>query len=551
MSMFTATPSQEAAQAARGRTLVAAAAGSGKTTVLTNRIYSALVDDHVPPAQIIAVTFTNDAAQEIRSRVQEQLLKAGKGELLELLGLATIGTIHGLCGRLVREHGTVIGVDPGVAILDEAQANLLRRQAFDDACDVSDDDTAIVRLRTRITDDKLLTMLRRLRSRGGTMVGVDLQFPSGDGDAALRMDLEHGVVVHGEVMSRLNERFLDGYIARCQAAGAVDFDDLQVMAYQLLQHEHVRTAVRARYTQVLVDEFQDTDTLQEQILSLIGDRELFMVGDEWQSIYGFRGADVDVFRAVAGDEAVAGVAMRENFRSSPGILAVVNAAFGADHVFGDRYDPVIAGTEAVDLAPGLAGPAVTVLEAPRPGGAWSDDPSEEDIAAGAPEPPESRYRPEGELIAERIATLITAGAKPDDVAVIARSRTHMESLSLALGEWGIPALVSSAGSVFDDPDVIDVVALLSWVHRSIDDAAALVVLSSPFASSSWDTIVELRTRAGDDGSLWSAMHESADATVRELAIFVNELRAHARDGSIVGVVERAITHPRFAAAVLG
>ena len=208
MSAFTPTPSQNDAQSARGRTLVAAAAGSGKTTVLTNRIYDALVVDRVPPAQIIAVTFTNDAAQEIRSRVQEKLLAARESELLELLGLATIGTIHGLCGRLVREHGTVIGVDPGVAILDEAQANLLRQQAFDDACDACEDDAEVVRLRTRIGDDRLLLMLRRLRSRGGTMVGIELQFPAGDGDEALRADLEHEVIHHGEVMSRLNERFL-------------------------------------------------------------------------------------------------------------------------------------------------------------------------------------------------------------------------------------------------------------------------------------------------------------------------------------------------------
>jgi Superfamily I DNA and RNA helicases len=274
-------PSQrEAVTAPDGPILVLAGPGSGKTRVLTYRIAYLLTARRVSPFHILAVTFTNKAAEEMRSRL-EALFGDRVGEL-------TLGTFHATCARFLRREASLLGLHPQFVIYDEEDTLEAIRQA----------------LRDLNLDEK--------RYRPGALRAAISRAKN----EFIRPEAYPIRTYFDEIVARVYAR----YEERLRAADALDFDDLLLRAVELFEdHPDVLARYQERYRHILVDEFQDTNTVQYLLLRLLASRHrnLFCVGDEDQSIYGWRGADfrnVIRFREHFPDARI--IVLEENYRST-------------------------------------------------------------------------------------------------------------------------------------------------------------------------------------------------------------------------------------------
>ncbi len=257
-SMFDAElnePQATAAAHTQGPLLVFAGAGSGKTRVITYRIANLIACQHVPPWRILAVTFTNKAAGEMRARL-ETLCGA------ELARALWVGTFHATCAKLLRAHGAAVGVPPNFVIYDTAdQRAVMARTLGDLHLD-----------ERRYPPRAVLAHVHKHKQEG-----------RGPDEAAAHSYID-------DVALRLFRR----YDERLRAANAVDFEDLILLVARLLANGAEGDKIRRRFDYVLVDEFQDTNATQYRFLSELAKthRNLCVVGDDDQSIYGWRGADV-------------------------------------------------------------------------------------------------------------------------------------------------------------------------------------------------------------------------------------------------------------------
>lgn len=507
------SPAQQAALEAEGDTLVCAAAGSGKTRVLVGRIVRAVVEQNVPLSAIVAVTFTEKAAQEIRERVATEFLERGMPDRVAQLESAAIGTIHGLCARYLREYAYVVGLDPRFSVLDGAQAAYLQSQALDSALAAASDESSL-RVRARYGDKRL---------RGYVLSAYDAASQRIDGHVAFRAEADDATATaDADYLQRLCAGFQHSYEGSRRAANALDFDDLQRHMLQALESDEVVTRLRHDVQRLLVDEFQDTNEVQCAILERIGRGRMFTVGDEWQSIYRFRKADVSVFRRRS--ERTQPLRMTGNYRSRPAILSMVNHLFG--RVFGARYVPVDAETDEIQEC--AAGPVSTEVLVVRRSGS------------------DSRER-EAAAVARRIRELVDAGADPGEIVVLLARQTHASTFEQQLRAQGLPTLLASARGYYDQQQVRDVTALLTWARNRHDDRAALSVLASPYAGLQWRDLWELRQRGE---TIWEALASSTDSAhvaARELR---DAVAAVAENGTIVDVVDHAVHGTNYQLAVL-
>jgi ATP-dependent helicase/nuclease subunit A len=295
--------------------------------------------------------------------------------------------------------------------------------------------------------------------------------------AVERVALEELATSDRALLEALLQEFDAAYREAKAAESSLDFEDLQLIARQLLQgDERVREATQWRFRSLLVDEFQDTNLLQCELIDLVGGDEVFFVGDEFQSIYRFRHADVEVFRQRR--EASAGVlALTENYRSRPEVLAVVNQLFGAE--FGGDFEPLVA---AGRFEEPLFGPAVEVLVTDK-----------------------SSYR-EGDVhwrvaearhIAHRVRELVEANdAAPGDIVLLFAAGTDAERYEEALRAEGLPTHRAAGRGYFGQQQVGDLTMYLRLLLNRYDDEALVSVLASPFVGVSNDALVLLRRGVG-------------------------------------------------------
>ena len=323
----TLTDEQQRAIARReGSLLLAAGAGSGKTSVLVERFARAVLEDGIAPAKILAITFTERAAGELRERVRARLLELGRREAARQAEAAFVSTFHGFCARMLRAHPLQAGIEPAFSILDEGFASRLQSLAFAEALAalLADEREQAVDLVAAYGADPLRAMLgayAQLRSQG--QLRPRLPAARVDPDASAQ---QHDAVAACALLDELMARFGEAYAERKHARGALDFDDLELLARDLLRAQGgVRAEWSRRFELLMVDEFQDSNQRQLQILAALDRDNLFTVGDELQSIYSFRHADVALFRErgerLAGQEA--SLALTRSFRSRAPLLDVV------------------------------------------------------------------------------------------------------------------------------------------------------------------------------------------------------------------------------------
>jgi ATP-dependent exoDNAse (exonuclease V) beta subunit len=579
---FTAEQAEAIARR-EGPLLLSANAGSGKTSVLSERFVRLVLEDDVEPGRILAITFTDKAAGELRMRVRGRFVELGRRDRARDLDAAWISTFHGLCARILRAHAVRAGLDPAFTVLEEAETRDLRGTAFERALAdfLAEDRAAALDLVAAYGVDalqlRITTAHDQLRSAGQTrprLPVVSVAEPDAAAlaaaleraDAELAPDDERRSVVGAraavsrcrELLSRLDDgpptpppalsaldgagfkpgntkalqgdgcaayldaldafagawrdalaaaavalldellgRYADAYADGKRARAALDFDDLELLARDLLRDTPaIRASYAERFERVMVDEFQDTNATQLSLLELLG-TDRFVVGDELQSIYSFRHADVRIFRAQRAALAQSGAAaeLAANFRSRPDILGVLDAAMGPLH--GAAHVPFVAARDA-PTAP--AAPLVELLltdaEAVE---AWPPQ-----LLASLPQAAAKR-RAEARIVAARIAELVRGeGVSASDIVVLLRAATDMAVFERAIEEQGLSTLAAGGRGYWGRQQVLDLCAYLGALANPRDELALLGLLASPLVGLSADGLAIL-ARTARPGARWDAL----------------------------------------------
>jgi superfamily I DNA/RNA helicase len=410
---------RQAVESVRGPVMILAGAGTGKTRVITCRI-AHMIGQGIPAGRILAVTFTNKAAREMQSRVSELLPRRKRardeaGEAKE--AKPTICTFHSLCVRILRKHIGRLGYKPNFVIYDESEQ---------------------------------LGVIRKLMSRVST--GGPRQDPSAVLSllSRYRNRLPGGEDVFGDEKVALMAEHLRGrYEAALRACNAVDFDDLILLVLRLFrEHEEVLAACRSQYQYVMVDEYQDTNAMQYELVRALTSehRNLCVVGDDDQSIYGWRGAEIsNLLDLERHYPEVKIVKLERNYRSTSNILEAANAVIRHN---GRR----------------------------RAKRLWSDCGAGALITVHALESEEEEAR---ELVEELQAEHMGKKVPWRDFAILFRTNIQSRPLETALRQARVPYRVIGGQSFFDRREVRDFLAYLKVISNPDDDVSLLRIANVP------------------------------------------------------------------------
>ena len=416
--------------------LILAGAGSGKTRVLTTRIAWLLATGQASPGGILAVTFTNKAAREMQSRVAAQSAVNVRA--------MWIGTFHGLCNRLLRLHWRDAGLPQTFQILDSA--------------------------------DQLAAIKRLLKALNLS----DELYPPRELQHFINHHKENGVRADAvdTVGTSLNHRQFAGlyaeYEAQCRREGVVDFAELLLRSYELLSGNPALAAhYRERFRHILVDEFQDTNRLQYAWLRCLSgtDNALFAVGDDDQSIYAFRGADVGNMHALLRDFAISEpIRLEQNYRSAGNILDAANSV--------------------IEHNDGRLGKSL-----------WTDAGEGEKLRLYEA----ATDREEAEFIVDEVRALHREGMNLSDMAVLYRSNAQSRLFEHVLVNAGVAYRIYGGLRFFERQEIKHALAYLRLIASADDDNAFLRVVNIPARGIGARTIENLLAIARDQGvPLWQA-----------------------------------------------
>jgi ATP-dependent exoDNAse (exonuclease V) beta subunit len=536
------TPEQAAAIATRDRDVfLVAGAGTGKTRVLVRRYCDAVTLDDAGVESILAFTFTEKAAGELRSRIREELAARAAAEpdperSRELWRLARdterawIGTIHGFCRRLLAAHPVAAGLDPRFRVLTEAEAELIAEQAFDAALDeVAAGDGEAEAVAAGLSVWRLRKLVTHAYEQLRTHGAADPQLPPmteprrsptlksiKDGEEPDPAELEltpaeaELATASYNALRELMSAYGRHYERLKADRSGLDFEDLQIRAVRLLRDvPAIRDRYRGQFAHVMVDEFQDTNRIQLDLIRELQGPEtrLFVVGDEFQSIYGFRNADLEVFRSeraraeAAPDDRVQVLPLRGNFRSRPEIIAAVNALGG---VLLEGFEELDASRERAAGENGDVPTTVELLLTEKDG--WDDEGIDLRRLPGEDTPPHKVA--EARFLARRLRELADAGVDRREMVVLLRAFTHVATYEEALERAGLAPYVVGGRGYWSHQQVEDMLRLLGCVANPLDDETLFGALACPAVGVSPDTLWMLRRGASRDGRprhVWPAV----------------------------------------------
>ncbi|MDR1646654.1 MAG: UvrD-helicase domain-containing protein [Zoogloeaceae bacterium] len=467
-------PQREAVTLPSTHALILAGAGSGKTRVLTTRIAWLLANDLVSPHGILAVTFTNKAAKEMQARLSALLPIHPRG--------LWIGTFHGLCNRMLRAHWRDAGLAQTFQILDSA--------------------------------DQLATIKRLLKA-----ANVDVEkYPPRELQSFINAHKEQGVRAGAaeawDHYTRKKVELYAEYEAQCQREGVADFAELLLRCHELLiRNEPLRQHYQARFRHILIDEFQDTNRLQYDWLKLLagGGAALFAVGDDDQSIYAFRGAEVanmrDFEQHYAGEHVIR---LEQNYRSAGNILAAANALIRNNRARLGKNLWTDAGE----------GELLRVFESP----------SDLDEARA--------------VVDEIRALMDEEGVSPDQIALLYRSNAQSRALEHELFSRGLPYRVYGGLRFFERQEVKHALAYLRLIANPDDDTAFLRVVNFPVRGIGARTLEILQTTARQlNTSLYNAaasLSGKAGATVAAFIRLIEQIRDETRARPLPESIARVV-----------
>jgi len=585
------TPEQKQAASAPGSVAVTAGAGTGKTGMLAGRYLHHVKEQGLSPLSVVAVTFTEKAAAELRSRIRKTLIERFDNEqAIAEVEAAQISTMHSLAARICRDFYDLAGVPADFTILDETGSPLWLAEKFDEAVGAIDpaiieemgfywltsmlnellkdpyssekalalgpdnwrraieaeSARAVAELTSRSVWDEVQSALRsHSGTPGDTLEGIRAQvlelmpdvtnaagvemlhsilksFRSNSGSAA-NWDPSALTAVR-ESLSELKAAVKDAHEIASLAFGpedekaaarvaplaaafrqvrdfiaaeklrekVLDFGDLEHYALKVLRFPEAAAHYSARWRAFLVDEFQDTNPIQAEILSLLTrDAHLTIVGDEKQAIYGFRGADIGVFSRVRDELAVgrggSEVPLSLTFRSHADLVVTMNTIF--EPILEDLHQPLTADrTDARVDAPFVHSAVVEKVEGP---------------AKKQLEIIEARY------IADLIEELHAAGVKYGDMAILSRVWAPLDVYLGVLSAKGIPAVHAGGGSLLDTREASDIYALLGFLTSPSDDIPLVALLRSPFFAVDDRTLLAAAAEVNDERSWWDVIQPRA------------------------------------------
>jgi DNA helicase-2/ATP-dependent DNA helicase PcrA len=465
-------PEQRAAVELPARSaLILAGAGSGKTRVLTTRIAYLISAGQVSPHGILAVTFTNKAAKEMVTRLSAMLPINTRG--------MWIGTFHGLCNRMLRAHYREANLPQTFQILDSG-----------------DQLSAIKRLMKAMSVDDEKYPPREMQN-----------FISGSKEQGLRA---HEVEAYDPYTRRKVEVFAE-YDAQCQREGVVDFSELLLRCYELLtRNQALREHYQERFKHILVDEFQDTNPLQYRWLKLLAGQNnaLFAVGDDDQSIYAFRGANVGNMQELLRDFHVESVIkLEQNYRSHGNILDAANALISNNR---NRLGKNLWTSES-------GGEQLRVYEA------------ETDVD-------------EAKFIVEEIQQLNREGVHLTEMALLYRSNAQSRVLEHALVSAGLSYRVYGGLRFFERQEIKHTMAYLRLMENTDDDNALLRIINFPTRGIGARSIEQLQEAARmNSTTLWDAAAR-AGGKVTAFVGLIESLRSATKGLPLPEIVEHVLQH---------
>jgi DNA helicase-2/ATP-dependent DNA helicase PcrA len=393
-----------------GPVLVLAGPGSGKTRVLTHRVAYLLSHFGAQPRQVVAVTFTNKAAREMKSRVLTLVDDPRAAAQINL------GTFHALCARFLRRDGARLGLAPTFVIFDDSDQESLARQAL-----------------------KENNLDPRQHPPGRVLNAI-----SAAKNELTPADAYPATSFFGEIVRRIYPR----YEELLRQNNALDFDDLLVWTVRLLRdHDDLRLSYRRRFQHLLIDEFQDTNTVQYELLRLLEPEgsDLFAVGDPDQSIYRWRGADyrnVQRFQKDYPDHRL--ILLEQSYRSTQ---VVLDAAMGV-----------------IDRQPGRTRKRLFTDRGSGESIVFHEAYDEDDEAA---------------FVLDTIALLARGGIEPRGCAVMYRTNAQSRALEEAFLRANLPYRLVGAQRFYGRREVKDLIAYLRLVHNPADGVSLLRVLNTP------------------------------------------------------------------------
>jgi DNA helicase-2/ATP-dependent DNA helicase PcrA len=479
---------REAVLHAEGPLLVLAGAGSGKTRVLTTRIARLIAHEDVDPSSILAVTFTNKAAGEMRDRIAALLGAPPAG--------MWAGTFHSIGARILRMNAALVGRTPAFTIYDEEDTGAVVKRLME-RHSISPKQIAPRLVQSLVSDAK-----------------NSLTSPS-EYESLARDDASRAAA--------LVYRDLDGAL---RAANAVDFDDLLVLPVRLLdEYPAVRDQLARRFRYILVDEYQDTNRAQYRLVRLLAGPHgnVCVVGDDDQSIYGWRGADIRNILDFTRDFPSAGVVrLEENYRSTPPILALANQVISANTGrMGKTLRPTLAGDEPATL--------VRTLD-------------ERDEADWAIE----------ELAARRAASSDLALG---DFAILYRTNAQSRAFEEALRRRAMPYRLVGAVRFYDRREVRDLMSYLKLIANPADDEAFRRAIAVPRRGVGDTTLDALADRGRAEGlpilevvrhpELLAGVRPAARAALAEFAALIDRLRARAQEASVDELLRELVDAIRY------
>ena len=465
--------------------LILAGAGSGKTRVLTTRIAWLIQTGQVSPIGVLAVTFTNKAAKEMMLRLSAMLPINTRG--------MWIGTFHGLCNRLLRAHYKEAALPSTFQILD--------------------------------TQDQLSAIKRLLK---GLKVD-DEKYPAKQLQYFIAHAKERGQrakdLALGDDFQAKMAQLYAAYDEQCQREGVVDFAELLLRSYELLKHsEAIRTHYQERFRHILIDEFQDTNALQYAWLKLLsghdasrinvsgmGSSSVFAVGDDDQSIYAFRGADVENMRLYEKQYHPLMVKLEQNYRSHGHILDTAN------HLIANNSERL-----GKNLRTDAGhGEPVRIYEAPS------------DHAEAA-------------WLVDEIKALVNSGIKRTEVALLYRSNAQSRIIEHALFSAGIPYRVYGGLRFFERAEIKHALAYLRLLENPNDDTSFSRVVNFPTRGIGARSIEALQDAArAQQCSLYlaaSTLEGKAGAALSGFVRLVDHMREATRHNTLPETVEFVIQH---------
>ena len=468
------SPEQKAAVECTGPALVVAGAGSGKTRTLTAKIAYLIKNGYVPE-RILAITFTNKAAEEMKSR------------LVALTGMSAdrfpwVRTYHSACFRILKKHCQVLGFLPPLQIYSEYQQQKIVKDI----------------LINRNIDKKYLYAIRAHISNAKN---------SGNADAYFSAQRRMGY-------GSLRELYRD-YEAVLSEKNAVDFDNILLLTRNLLRdHPEIQRQYQSLFAYILVDEYQDTNNLQEELTRLLlGNGNLFCVGDDWQAIYGFRGSNVDHFIGFEKNYKGSRIfRLEQNYRSAEEIVAAANELI--------RFNRHRVDKECFSQK---NGGVIDILNF------YSDD-------------------EEAGWVARKIRHLNAAGIRFADMAVLYRTKFCSLSFEKAFRSAGIPYKMLGAKGFFERKEILDITCYLTAAVFEKDDAAFERVLNTPKRGVGPGTIKKINAMREGEMSLQGAVRQAIVAKVlpdkvyralKELIGLLDDIRLMVPDAAVREVMDRS------------